>query len=159
MQDYSNLDQSRNAIGVMPAPVPGWRARLAGVKAFYLAPDVPIRTRAKRFAWSAVGALVVVVLAQQVLPHRPDVVYAPPAAPVILPAPVAPVRPALPPDTAKMFTQEQLDQKRDAWVDQTQAMASDAEKRAPGSLGAYQARSFADFLAAHCGKPGGCLKK
>lgn len=158
MQDYTSLDQSRNATAITSAR--GWRAHLARTKAFYLAPNLSRRTRAMRFVWTAATAIVVVVVVQNVVPSRPAVVI---AAPVPVPppmvTPVAPVRPALPPDTAKMFTQEQLDQKRDAWVSQTQGMASETEKRAPGSIQAYQARSFADFLAAHCGKPGGCLKK
>lgn len=157
-QDYTSLDSSRNATAVTPAR--GWRARLAQVKAFYLSPDVPTVARVKRAGWTAAGAVLVVVLVQHLVPSGPAVVIAPPVPlPPPMVTPVAPVRPALPPDTAKMFTQEQLDQKRDAWVSQTQAMASETEKRAPGSIQAYQARSFADFLAAHCGKPGGCLKK
>jgi hypothetical protein len=158
MQDFTSLDTSRSATAVMP--LRGWRAHLARVKAFYLAPGLPGRTRLNRAAWTAVAAIAVAMLAQHSGPQRPDVVYAPLAslAPPVV-APVVPVRPALPPDTAKMFSQQELDDKRDAWVSQTQAMASETEQRAPGSLGAYQARSFATFLAEHCGKPGGCLKK
>lgn len=157
MQDFTSLDTSRSATAVMPAR--GWRAHLARVKSFYLAPGLPGRTRLNRAAWTAVAAIAVVMLVQHAGPQRP-VVYVPPAplAPPVV-APVVPVRPALPPDTAKMFSQQELDQKRDAWVTQTQAMAAATEQRAPGSLGAYQARSFATFLAEHCGKPGGCLKK
>lgn len=158
MQDFSSLDTSRNATAVAPAR--GIRGFAQRVRAYYLGPGVSGPTRVKRVVWTAVVALAVVVLAQHAFPRRPDVVYGPPTA---LPppsfVPVAPVQQPLPPDTAKMFTQEQLDQKRDAWLKGTQEMAADAEKRAPGTVGAYQARSFADFLAAHCGKPGGCLKK
>lgn len=159
MQDFTSLDTSRNAPRVTPMRV---LRHLAGrVQRFYLSPGLPARRRATRIGWTAAGAVGVVVLARLVLPSASaPVVYAPPVPlPPPMVTPVAPVRPALPPDTAKMFTQEQLDQKRDQWVDQTQAMAAETEKRAPGSIQAYQAQSFANFLAAHCGKPGGCLKK
>ncbi|HDR8994482.1 TPA: hypothetical protein QDB01_000359 [Burkholderia vietnamiensis] len=158
MQDYTSLDPSRNAPRVTPLSV---LRHVAGrVQRFYLSPGLSRRTRVLRFGWTAAAAVAVVVLVQQMLPSRPAVVVAPP--PMVAPPMVAPVEPLqkpLPPDVAKMFTQQQLDQKRDQWVDQTQAMAAETEKRAPGSIQAYQARSFADFLAAHCGKPGGCLKK
>ena len=152
MQDYTSLDPSRNAPRVTPLSV--LRLVAGRVQRFYLSPGLSRRTRVLRFGWTAAAAVAVVVLVQQVLPSRPTVVVAPPMV-----APVEPVQKPLPPDVAKMFTQQQLDQKRDQWVDQTQAMAAETEKRAPGSIQAYQARSFADFLAAHCGKPGGCLKK
>ncbi|WP_186140318.1 hypothetical protein [Burkholderia gladioli] len=157
-QDFTSLDTSRNATATSVAPARS-RDALARVKAFYADPSLPTTTRVKRAVWTLVAVFVVILVVQRSMPHRPDEAVAPPPVPVIQPAPVAPERKPLPPDTAKMFSQQELDQKRDAWVDQTQAMASDTEKRAPGSLGAYQARSFADFLAAHCGKPGGCLKK
>lgn len=158
MQDYSSLDTSRNATAVMPAR--GWRTVALRLKAFYLAPGLPRRARVKRIGWTAALVVSAVVL-HHAFPSGPEVIDDPALPPpVVLPAPPpVPYRAPLPPDTAKMFTQQELDQKRDAWVDQTQAMAADSERRAPGSLGAYQARSLADFLAAHCGKPGGCLKK
>ena len=156
-QDFTSLDTSRNATATSVAPARS-RDALARVKAFYADPSLRVGTRLNRAVWTLVAVFATLLVVQRSMPHRPDEVVAPPPV-VIQPAPVVPERKPLPPDTAKMFTQQELDQKRDAWVDQTQAMASDTEKRAPVSLGAYQARSFADFLAAHCGKPGGCLKK
>ncbi|MGX5873000.1 hypothetical protein MJ547_04460, partial [Burkholderia gladioli] len=158
MQDYSSLDTSRNAgAGVMP--VRGWRRAVQKVKAFYLSPGVPMVVRVKRMVWTAVVVGVAALVVRGMPPDRTPVVVAPVTTVVPPPPPVA--APSQTP-LASQYTwipEKDLNAKRDAWVSQTQAMATDAEKRAPGSIGAYQARSFATFLAEHCGKPGGCLKK
>ncbi|WP_109479901.1 hypothetical protein [Paraburkholderia sp. C35] len=162
MQDFSSLDTARNAGGTFVAPARGWRGAVLRFKAFYLSPRVPAIVRVKRAVWSAVGLAVAALVVQGMPPSRPSVVVAPSTFVAPPPAPVPPVAAPSQTPLASQYTgipEKDLNAKRDAWVSQTQAMAADAEKRAPGSVGAYQARSFATFLAEHCGKPGGCLKK
>ncbi|WP_157903174.1 hypothetical protein [Cupriavidus malaysiensis] len=79
-------------------------------------------------------------------PAPANVVVEPPA-PVPLPTP------------PQVVPQAQLDATREKVLTGADQMATEVERKAPGTIQAQQARSLADFLASHCGKPGGCLKK
>lgn len=64
-----------------------------------------------------------------------------------------------PPPLPQVVPQAQLDATREKVLTDADQMATEVERQAPGSMQAQQARSLADFIASHCGKPGGCLKK
>lgn len=77
------------------------------------------------------------------------------------PAPVV-VEPPVPvpfPTPPQVVPQAQLDAEREKILIGADQMATEVERKAPGTIQAQQARSLADFIASHCGKPGGCLKK
>ncbi|MBU7436060.1 MULTISPECIES: hypothetical protein [Burkholderiaceae] len=76
------------------------------------------------------------------------------------PAPVPVVVPFVPaPTPPQVVPQAQLDAERAKILTGADQMATEVERKAPGTIQAQQARSLADFIASHCGKPGGCLKK
>ncbi|WP_416268313.1 hypothetical protein SD235_11740 [Burkholderia cepacia] len=72
---------------------------------------------------------------------------------------VAPPVPVPFPTPPQVVPQARLDATREKVLTGADQMATEVEQKAPGSIQAQQARSLADFLASHCGKPGGCLKK
>ena len=122
---------------------------------FWFSGGAPL-TRAQRIfrfkilGWTLGVAALVLLVAAAIAPLLPKPAPAvPPNPPVYVPFPVAP----------QVVPQAQLDATRDKILTGSDQMAKDVEKQAPGSLGSMQARSLADFIAAHCGKPGGCLKK
>ncbi|SDG95410.1 hypothetical protein SAMN05216466_106171 [Paraburkholderia phenazinium] len=106
--------------------------------------------RFKILGWTVGVVALVLLLAAAISSLMPKPVpVVQPNVPVYVPFPVAP----------QVVPQAQLDATREKILTGSDQMAKDVEKQAPGSLGAMQARSLADFIAAHCGKPGGCLKK
>ncbi|MBB2981414.1 MULTISPECIES: hypothetical protein [Burkholderiaceae] len=123
---------------------------------FFWLPPMRLLSREQRIRrFKILGAVLAVtavcvggVVALNSLLPKPEPVAAPVVVPFVPPPPMPQVVP-----------QAQLDATREKVLTGADQMATEVERKAPGTIQAQQARSLADFLASHCGKPGGCLKK
>lgn len=121
---------------------------------FFWLPPMRLLSREERARrWKILGVVLAVtavcvggVVALNSL-LKPEPVAAPIVAPFVPPPPMPQVVP-----------QAQLDATREKVLTGADQMATEVERKAPGTIQAQQARSLADFLASHCRKPGGCLK-